>query len=55
MIKEASGRAVDIRDNREVRKIYGYSEEVENVLKAGIEKKGVKEMYNLLMEKSYTK
>ena len=51
MIKEASGRAVDIRDNREVRKIYGYSEELEKVLKADMEKKGVKEIYNLLMEK----
>ena len=51
MIKEAESKAIDIRDNREIRKIYGYTEDLIEIVKAEKKKAEVKDIYEILLEK----
>ena len=51
MIKEAESKDIDIRDYREVRKIYGYTVDLMDIVKAERTEAEVKEIYNILLEK----
>ena len=51
MFKEAESKGANIRDYREIKQIYGYTEDMDKVVKEGIDKKEAKEIYKLLLEK----
>ena len=51
MIKEAESKDIDIRDYREVRKVYGYTVDLMDIVKAERTEAEVKEIYNILLEK----
>ena len=51
MFKEAERKGVNIRDHKEIRQIYGYTEDMEKVVKEEIDKVEAKAIYDLLMEK----
>ena len=55
MIKEAKSKAIDIKDYREIRKIYGYTEDLMEIVKAEMTEAGVKEIYKILLEKAIQK
>ena len=51
MFKEAESKGKNLRDYREIKQIYGYTEDMEKVVKEEIDKKEAKAIYNLLLEK----
>ena len=51
MFIEAESKGINISDYREIKQIYGYSDDMDKVVKEGLDKKEAKEIYKILMER----
>ena len=51
MFIEAESKGINIKDYREIKQIYGYSDDMDKVVKEGLDKKEAKEIYKILMER----
>ena len=51
MFIEAESKGINVSDYREIKQIYGYSDDMDKVVKEGLDKKEAKEIYKILMER----